>query len=136
MRYETRKRAFDLIAAGTGLVLLAPVGLLIAALIKLGDGGPVFFGQMRVGQFGKPFRIWKFRSMVDNAEKAGGVITGEDDSRIPRVGRLLRKTRLDELPQLWNVFRGKMSLVGPRPEVPSYVARYNPEQRRTLEYRP
>src|SRR5579862_2319890 len=117
MSYANAKRLFDVVCAGLGLVLLAPLGLLIALLIKCAGGGPVFYGQNRVGQFGRPFRIWKFRSMIVNAEQSGGALTSEDDPRITRLGRLLRKAKLDELPQLWNVLVGEMSFVGPRPEV-------------------
>src|SRR6267142_699577 len=109
------KRLFDIVCASVGLLVLLPVGLLIAVFIKLSDGGPVFFRQIRIGQFGKPFRIWKFRSMVVNAEKMGVALTKEEDPRITRIGRLLRKSKLDELPQLFNVLMGEMSFVGPRP---------------------
>src|SRR5713226_9464813 len=115
-----------------GLALVAPLGLLLALLVKLADGGPIFYGQIRVGQFGKPFRIWKFRSMVINADKMGMAVTREKDPRITRIGRFLRKAKLDELPQLWNVLVGEMSFVGPRPEVPRYVALYTPQQREVL----
>jgi lipopolysaccharide/colanic/teichoic acid biosynthesis glycosyltransferase/nucleoside-diphosphate-sugar epimerase len=134
--YQVSKRVLDTLAAGVGLVLLSPLGLLLGLLIKLADRGPVFFGQIRIGQFGKPFRIWKFRSMVVNAETMGAPVTGEDDPRITWLGRLLRKTKLDELPQLWNVLVGDMSLVGPRPEVARYVERYTPAQRDILKYKP
>jgi lipopolysaccharide/colanic/teichoic acid biosynthesis glycosyltransferase len=130
------KRLFDIICAGLGLLVLSPLGVLIALLIKLSDRGPVFYSQTRIGQFGKPFRIWKFRSMVVNADKMGAHITKDKDPRITRIGRFLRKTKLDELPQLWNVLVGEMSLVGPRPEVPRYVERYTPEQREILNYKP
>ena len=130
------KRAFDVTGSALGILAALPLGLLIALLIKLADRGPIFFGQIRVGRHGKPFRIWKFRSMVVNAERSGASITGDDDPRITTVGRFLRKTKLDELPQLWNVFCGEMSLVGPRPEVPRYVERYTPEQRRILQFKP
>jgi len=130
------KRIFDVASAAVGLLLLVPLGLVLAVLIKLSDGGPVFFGQRRIGRFGKPFRIWKFRSMVVNAEKLGCSITQERDPRITRVGRLLRRTKLDELPQLWNVLMGEMSMVGPRPEVGRYVERYTEAQREILQYKP
>jgi lipopolysaccharide/colanic/teichoic acid biosynthesis glycosyltransferase len=136
MLYPASKRLFDIFCASIGLLILLPVGLVIGVLIKLSDRGRVFFGQMRIGQFGKPFRIWKFRSMVVNADKMGGPITREDDPRITWIGRLLRKTKLDELPQLWNVLVGEMSLVGPRPEVSRYVDLYTPAQRKILEYKP
>ena len=136
MCYATSKRLFDIVCASLGLLVLAPVGLVIALLVKLSDGGPVFFGQIRIGQFGKPFRIWKFRSMVVNADQIGVPVTKALDPRITRIGRFLRKTKLDELPQLWNVLVGEMSFVGPRPEVPRYVDRYTPEQREILNCRP
>ena len=136
MFYPHLKRIFDLGAAGFGLLLLAPLGLLLALLVKLSDGGPVLYGQIRIGQFGRPFRIWKFRSMVVNADKIGMAITKDRDPRITRIGRLLRKSKLDELPQLWNVLTGQMSFVGPRPEVARYVELYTPEQREILHYKP
>ena len=136
MWYAVSKRLFDIVCAGLGLLVLAPMGLLIAILIKLSDGSPVFYRQTRIGQFGKPFRIWKFRSMVVNADKIGVSVTKDQDPRITRIGRFLRKTKLDELPQLWNVLVGEMSFVGPRPEVPRYVERYTPEQREILNYKP
>jgi lipopolysaccharide/colanic/teichoic acid biosynthesis glycosyltransferase len=134
--YSTSKRVFDILCASLGLLVLAPLGLLISLLVKLSDGGPIFSGQTRIGQFGKPFRIWKFRSMVVNADKLGGTLTSESDPRITWLGRLLRRTKLDELPQLWNVLTGEMSFVGPRPEVKRYVELYTPEQRDTLRYKP
>jgi len=130
------KRAFDLLFSFVGLTVLLPLGICIAALIKAADRGPVFYGQIRVGQFGKPFRIWKFRSMRVDADGHGLHITRDRDPRITRVGRFLRKTKLDELPQLWNVLVGQMSFVGPRPEVPKYVALYTAEQRKVLQLKP
>src|SRR5438552_2854868 len=117
MSHRALKRLFDIIWASMGLLVLLPAGLLIALWIKLSDRGPIFYGQIRIGQFGTPFRIWKFRSMVVNADRMGVPLTKEEDPRITRIGRLLRKTKLDELPQLWNVLVGDMSFVGPRPEV-------------------
>jgi lipopolysaccharide/colanic/teichoic acid biosynthesis glycosyltransferase len=136
MWYAASKRLFDIVCAGIGLVVLLPLGLLIGFLIKLSDRGPILYSQIRIGQFGKPFRIWKFRSMVVNAEKMGVPITKDGDPRITWIGRFLRKTKLDELPQLWNVLVGEMSFVGPRPEVPRYVDRYTPAQREILKYKP
>jgi lipopolysaccharide/colanic/teichoic acid biosynthesis glycosyltransferase len=136
MWYAASKRLFDIVCASLGLLVLAPAGLLIGLLVKLADRGPMFFSQIRIGQFGKPFRIWQFRSMVVNAEQIGPPLTSKDDPRITRFGRLLRKTRLDELPQLWNVLLGDMSWVGPRPELPCYVDLYTPQQRDILKYRP
>ncbi|KAB0585216.1 sugar transferase [Ideonella dechloratans] len=117
------KRLFDLIAAGLGLALLALPGLLVALAIKLDSPGPVFFRQERVGRGGRPFRIHKFRTMRVDAERQGQLTVGAD-ARITRVGAFLRAHRLDELPQLIDVLQGTMSLVGPRPEVPRYVAHY------------
>jgi len=134
--HQRLKRAFDILCSGVGLLALWPVGLLIGLLIKLTGGGPIFYGQTRIGQFGKPFRIWKFRSMAVNADKMGVPLTKEEDPRITWIGRFLRKTKLDELPQLWNVLVGDMSFVGPRPEMPQYVERYTPEQREILKFKP
>ncbi len=129
------KRAFDLAGAALALLLLSPLMLLVALWIKLDSAGPVFYRQERVGRFGVPFRIHKFRSM---REGAGGLpITVGEDPRITRAGRFLRRTRLDELPQFIDVLQGTMSLVGPRPEVPRYVALYPAHLRdRALAVRP
>jgi lipopolysaccharide/colanic/teichoic acid biosynthesis glycosyltransferase len=118
------KRFFDLFFSVVGLLLLAPVFLLIAICIKLDSPGPVFFRQIRVGRFGRPFCIYKFRTMRADGETTGKQLTVVDDARITRSGRFLRRYKLDELPQLLNVVKGEMSLVGPRPEVPRYVALY------------
>ena len=118
------KRLFDIVCAGLGLVLLSPLLLAVAVWIKLDSRGPVMFRQERVGRFGAPFRIHKFRTMRVDAPRLGPQITIGDDARITRSGRWLRATKVDELPQLWDVLRGAMSLVGPRPEVPRYVALY------------
>lgn len=117
----TIKRVADLCVASIGLVLAAPVGLLIALAIRLGDGGPVFYSQMRVGQNGVPFRLYKFRTMRVDAENGRSVWASTNDPRVTRVGRWLRRMRFDELPQLYNVLIGQMSLVGPRPERPDIV---------------
>lgn len=130
------KRAFDVFFAVAGLVLLWPVFLLAALLVKLNDGGAVFYRQVRVGRWGKEFGIIKFRTMREGADKTGPSITAAYDSRITRVGHWLRKAKLDELPQLWNVLYGEMSFVGPRPEVLQYVALYTGEQRKVLELVP
>jgi lipopolysaccharide/colanic/teichoic acid biosynthesis glycosyltransferase len=130
------KRLFDAFFSAVGIIVLSPVFLLIALAVKLSDGGPVFYRQTRIGQHGIPFRIWKFRTMVPNAEQSGPPVTGSGDSRVTRVGRFLRRAKLDELPQLWNVLCGEMSLVGPRPEVPRYVEYYTFEQRGILQYKP
>ncbi len=135
-RREFAKRAFDITAAFAGLVVLAPVMLAIAALIRLSDGGSVFYRQRRVGRYGREFGILKFRTMVPDADRRGPLVTGRTDPRITRVGRVLRRWKLDELPQLWNVLRGEMSFVGPRPEVAKYVARYTEEQRSLLSLKP
>jgi lipopolysaccharide/colanic/teichoic acid biosynthesis glycosyltransferase len=131
-----RKRVFDLIVALLGIAILWPVALVFAALVRLDSPGPAFFRQQRVGRRGSPFFLWKFRTMVADAESRGTQITIGRDSRITRVGRWLREWKLDELPQLINIVRGEMSLVGPRPEVGRYVALYSDEQRRVLELRP
>ncbi len=131
------KRAFDLLGAALALVLLCPLLLLLALIIRLDSPGPVFFRQERVGRFGRPFRIHKFRTMVSDAPALGPPLTVGADARITRSGRWLRRTRLDELPQLIDVLRGDMSLVGPRPEVPGYVQHYPPALReRALAVRP
>lgn len=130
------KRAMDIVISGAALVVLSPVLLLVALLIKIDDPGPVFYRQVRVGKDGKTFRIFKFRSMVVDADKKGLQITVGRDPRITRMGAFLRKTKLDELAQLLNVFVGDMSFVGPRPEVPRYVELYTPYQRQVLLVRP
>jgi lipopolysaccharide/colanic/teichoic acid biosynthesis glycosyltransferase len=126
------KRALDLVAATTGLLLLAPLFLVIAIAIKIESPGPIFFRQERVGRFGRPFRIFKFRTMAADAGGGTSQLTVHGDQRITRVGALLRRTKLDELAQLIDVVRGTMSLVGPRPEVPRYVAHYPPQWRERL----
>ncbi|MCL6442253.1 MAG: sugar transferase [Alicyclobacillus sp.] len=133
---ELKKRAFDVFWSGLGLLLLWPLFLVIALLIKVDDGGTVFFRQERVGYRGKVFWIYKFRTMTPDAERTGRHITVGSDPRITRTGKWLRKTKLDELPQLINVLKGEMTLVGPRPEVPKYVAMYDDDQRRVLELVP
>lgn len=130
------KRFYDLAFATVGLVVLSLSLLLIAVAVKLGDGGPVFFHQKRVGYRGRPFSIMKFRSMSVGAENQGPKVTRVGDARITRVGKILRRFKLDELPQLWNVLKGEMSFVGPRPEVPRYVDQYTEKQRRVLELKP
>lgn len=130
------KRLFDLLATTAGLLVIWPLFLGIALAIKLDDGGPVFFRHERVGRKGQPFRMWKFRSMRVDAPRLGGPLTVAGDPRITRVGRWLRRSKLDELPQLLNVLAGDMSLVGPRPEVARYVEMYDEAQRRVLELTP
>jgi lipopolysaccharide/colanic/teichoic acid biosynthesis glycosyltransferase len=130
------KRTFDLVGAGLGVVLLAPLLALLALLVKAEDGGPVLFGQERVGYRGRRFRIWKFRTMVPDAEARGLSLTVRRDPRVTRIGAWLRRLKLDELPQLFNVLVGDMSLVGPRPDVPRYVALYRAPERRVFELVP
>ena len=126
------KRAFDVVVAGIMLaVLIIPMGI-IALAIRLDSPGPVFFRQARVTQYGKIFRIYKFRTMVDNASKLGAAVTVDNDSRITKVGAFLRKYRMDEFPQLFNILAGDMTLVGTRPEVPKYVKKYTKEMYATL----
>lgn len=130
------KRIFDLFWVLVCIPFLIPLFIVIPALIKLDDRGPVFFVQERIGYKGKPFKVWKFRTMVVDAEQKGNLITVGKDPRITRVGYFLRKFKLDELPQLFNVLKGDMSLVGPRPEVEKYVKLYTPEQRKVLDIMP
>ena len=130
------KRLFDLTFASIGLLLSAPIFSAVALLIKLEDGGPIFYRGVRVGRYGKLFKIFKFRTMVVGAEKLGGPSTANDDPRITRAGRLIRKYKLDEVPQLINVFKGEMSLVGPRPEVQHYVDMFTEKERAILTVRP
>ena len=130
------KRAMDIVLSACALAVLWPLLLLIALAIWIDDPGPVFYRQVRVGRNGKTFRIFKFRSMVMDADKKGLAITVGRDSRITRVGAVLRKTKLDELAQLLNVLLGQMSFVGPRPEVPKFVELYTPYQRQVLLVRP
>jgi lipopolysaccharide/colanic/teichoic acid biosynthesis glycosyltransferase len=130
------KRALDFVAALGGLILLAPVFVVVSLWIWFYDRGPVLFPHRRVGQHGWPFKMLKFRSMVVDAGKLGPQLTIGDDRRITPVGRLLRASKMDELPQLWNVLRGEMSLVGPRPEVEAFVQLYTIEQRDVLRLQP
>jgi lipopolysaccharide/colanic/teichoic acid biosynthesis glycosyltransferase len=134
--YDAVRRTVDLAAAGAGLVLFAPVGLLVAAAIAADSRGPVFYNGRRIGRNGVPFRMWKFRTMVPDAERRGSSVSREGDARVTRVGRFLRWSKLDELPQLWNVLSGEMSLVGPRPDAPEILETYTPPMRRALEVRP
>ncbi len=130
------KRLFDLFFSFVGISLFLPVGTLIALIIKIDDGGPIFYIQERVGQGGRHFKMIKFRTMIRDADKIGSAITIGNDSRITRVGRWLRRFKLDEFPQLFNVLKGEMSFVGPRPEVPKYVALYNDTERKVLNLVP
>lgn len=130
------KRLFDIGASSIGLILLSPILILIAICIKLDSKGPVFFKQIRVGKNKELFKIYKFRTMVTDAEKLGKQITIGNDTRITKVGTFIRKCKLDELPQLINVLNGDMSLVGPRPEVPKYVELYDDYQEQILLVQP
>ena len=136
MLSEVLKRVFDFLVACVGVVLLAPVLLAIAIVVRLDSRGAVLYRGLRTGRHGVTFRIMKFRTMVPNAELIGGGSTAKDDPRITRVGRFLRRYKLDELPQLFNVLRGEMSLVGPRPELPQYTDRYEGEELLILSVRP
>ena len=126
------KRLFDIVVSLIMLLILSPVFLILAIAIKLDTEGPVFYRQVRVTQYGKEFRIFKFRTMVNNADKIGSQVTVGGDSRITRVGKVIRECRLDEIGQLLNILGGSMTLVGTRPEVPKYVEKYTPEMWATL----
>lgn len=130
------KRLFDVMVSGIGLLVLSPLLLAIGLAVRLTSPGPALYKAKRVGRDGELFTLYKFRSMVADADKQGPGVTTAGDSRVTPVGRILRRTKLDELPQLFNVLRGDMSLVGPRPEDPRYVALYTPEQRAVLRVRP
>jgi lipopolysaccharide/colanic/teichoic acid biosynthesis glycosyltransferase len=130
------KRLFDIVSSLLGLILISPVLVTLAIMIKKEDRGSVFYRGVRVGRFGKLFRIFKFRTMVLNAEKLGGASTADDDPRITRAGKFIRKFKLDELPQLINVLKGEMSIVGPRPEVQMYVDMFTEEEKAILNVRP
>lgn len=126
------KRSFDIVVSLIMLLILSPVFLVLAIAIKLDTEGPVFYRQVRVTQYGKEFRIFKFRTMVNNADKIGSQVTVGGDSRITRVGKVIRECRLDEIGQLLNILGGSMTFVGTRPEVPKYVEKYTPEMWATL----
>ncbi len=130
------KHLLDFLLASLGMLCVMPVFILVAILIRLDTPGPIFFRQRRVGQYGKPFHIFKFRTMVDGAHKMGSRLTVKRDPRVTRLGKLLRWSKLDELPQLLNVMRGEMSMIGPRPEDPHFVQYYSPLQRQVLSLRP
>jgi lipopolysaccharide/colanic/teichoic acid biosynthesis glycosyltransferase len=130
------KRLFDILASGCGLLVLSPIFIIVAIWIKLDSPGPVFYRQIRVGRHNKDFRIFKFRSMRVGSDKGSLVTIGGRDPRVTRSGYFIRKFKIDELPQLINVFSGDMSLVGPRPEVRHYVNYWTPEQMRVLDVRP
>lgn len=130
------KRIFDLSVSVGFLVLFSPFYLLVALLIKLDSLGPVHYRAVRVGKGGRLFTLFKFRTMKENTSEIGPGITQRSDPRITRIGKILREIKIDEIPQLWNVIRGDMSLVGPRPEDPRYVEKYNEEQRKVLLVKP
>jgi lipopolysaccharide/colanic/teichoic acid biosynthesis glycosyltransferase len=130
------KRVFDVVVAALGLLVIWPLLVAIAIAIRLDGPGPVFFRGVRSGRGGVPFRIFKFRTMVPDAERIGGGSTAQDDPRVTALGQRLRRHKLDELPQLFNVLRGDMSLVGPRPELPQYTERYGDDERLILSVRP
>jgi lipopolysaccharide/colanic/teichoic acid biosynthesis glycosyltransferase len=130
------KRAFDILVSGLALLLLVPVLAIIALAVKLDSPGPVFYKQVRVRRGGRLFRLFKFRTMVVDADRLAPNVSATGDPRVTRTGRFLRRSYLDELPQLLNVLRGEMSLVGPRPETPEFVELYSPEERRVLDVRP
>jgi len=134
--YAVFKRTFDILFCLLGLILLFPLLLVCAYLIKNEDKGPVFYRGIRIGRGGKPFNIFKFRTMVVDAEKVGGSSTADDDPRITKIGKLIRKYKLDELPQIINVLKGEMSLVGPRPEVKHYIDMFTEEEKAILSVRP
>ena len=130
------KRFFDILFSAIGLILLAPLLVVLAMAIKKSSSGPVLYRGIRVGRDGELFRMLKFRTMVSNAEALGGSCTSDDDPRITSIGHRLRKYKLDELPQLFNVLRGEMSFVGPRPEVQQYVSMFSEEEKQILRVRP
>lgn len=126
------KRIFDIMMSLLLILILSPFLIIISIIIKKEDGGSVFYRQVRITQYGKEFKIFKFRTMVEGADKIGSLVTRNEDSRITRAGRILRKYRLDELPQLFNILIGEMTFVGTRPEVPKYVEKYTDEMMATL----
>lgn len=130
------KRFIDIVLSSAALIILLPLMVVIAILIKLDSPGPIFFRGLRVGRYSEPFKIYKFRTMVINADKLGGPSTPADDPRLTKIGKILRKYNLDELPQFINVLKGDMSIVGPRPEVPQYVEMFTDEEKEILNLRP
>lgn len=130
------KRLFDILASSTALILLLPILIVLALAVALGSPGGAFFQQVRVGRGGREFKLLKFRSMRPGSEAGGQITVGDRDPRITGVGHFMRRSKLDELPQLINILKGDMSVVGPRPEVPKYVAFYTAEQRKVLNVRP
>jgi len=130
------KRLFDIISSLVGLIIISPIFPVVPILIKLDSKGPVFFKQWRIGKDGKQFKIYKFRTMVQEADEVGSLITAGNDQRITKIGKLLRRYEIDELPTLMNVLKGDMSIVGPRPEVPKYLHHYDRKYREILSVRP
>jgi lipopolysaccharide/colanic/teichoic acid biosynthesis glycosyltransferase len=130
------KRILDFVVTVLGLIVVSPLLLVLCLIIKLSDNGPVFYKAKRIGKGGVPFELYKFRTMIVNADRLGPAVTASGDKRVTPIGKLLRRTKLDELPQLLNVLKGEMSLVGPRPEDPRYVALYTPAQRQILDFSP
>jgi lipopolysaccharide/colanic/teichoic acid biosynthesis glycosyltransferase len=133
---EALKRGFDFLVALAALIVVSPIIVVVGLIIKLTSPGPVFYRGVRIGRYGVPFRMFKFRTMVINAENLGGSATAEDDPRITPIGRFIRRYKLDEFPQFLNVLTGDMSLVGPRPEVKKYVDMYNEQEKAILDLRP
>lgn len=136
MIYYFVKRIFDVSFSVIGLIIFAPVFFVVALLIKLGSKGPVFYRGVRAGKNGEPFRIFKFRTMVEDAEKIGGPSTSADDPRLTKVGKFIRNLKIDEFPQMINILKGEMSFVGPRPEVLDEVDTYSEEEKRILSVLP
>lgn len=136
LKNKISKRLFDIFFSLLGLILISPFLIIISIIIKITSEGPAFFLQERLGQYEKPFYIYKFRTMVVNAESLGKQITVKDDNRITKVGKILRRYKIDELPQLINVLLGEMSFVGPRPEVRKYVDLYTKEQKEIFKVKP
>lgn len=134
--YQSAKRLFDILLSLIGLAIFSPLFVVVALLIKLDSEGPVFYRGVRAGKHGKPFRPWKFRTMVANADKIGGPSTSADDPRLTRVGRILRRYKVDEFPQMINILKGEMSFVGPRPEVLEEVRLYSDEEKPLLSVVP
>jgi len=136
LTYRITKRLIDVVTASIGLLVLLPVFAGVAAIIMVCSPGPILYGSMRIGRGRIPFRMWKFRTMVPGADRLGGSVTTEGDPRVTRIGHILRRSKLDELPNLWNVLVGQMTLIGPRPESPTWVRRYTPEMATVLDTRP
>ena len=134
--YDALKRTFDVVAALIGLIVLGPVFIVIAMLVKLSSHGPALYQGVRTGRNGRPFKMLKFRTMIVGADKAGGTSTGQEDPRVTSIGWVLRRYKLDELPQLINVLWGEMSIVGPRPEVEEYTRLYDEREQIILSVRP